>query len=241
MDIWFNIGDIFLRSLLSIVFLFFITRFMGRKQISQLTFFDYIIGISIGSIAAAMATTQEIEYIDGFIAMAVYSGIAVIISLLTNKSMWFRRFINGKTYLLIENGVILNKNLGKVKYDVNDLLSEARFAGYFNISDIAYAVMEPSGRISFMPHGTKENVVCEDINLQKPDGVLLANVVIDGKIMHENLKMAGLDEVWLNNEIKKQGYNDIKEIILATVTPDDNHELSIYERSDKLVSRTFID
>ncbi|MEG2814041.1 MAG: DUF421 domain-containing protein, partial [Oscillospiraceae bacterium] len=139
--------DVALRAFLSIIFLFIITRLMGRKQISQLSFFDYVIGISIGSIAAGMATGISIPYIHGFIAMAIYTIIAILISILTSKSILMRRFVNGRAYLLIKSGKILEKNLQKVRYDINDLLSEARYAGYFDINDIEYAIMEASGRI----------------------------------------------------------------------------------------------
>lgn len=239
MDLFMDTIDVLIRSISSIIFLFFITRLMGRKQISQLSFFDYIIGISIGSIAAAMATSQEIEYLHGFLGMFVYSAIAVLISLLTNKSMRFRRFINGRAYYLIYKGKILDKNLSKVKYDVNDLLAEARFAGYFNIADIEYAVMESSGRVSFMPIAKKTVIVQEDMNIEKPQENLVANVIIDGKVMFENLKTTGLDEVWLKSKLAKRNYHKLEEIILATV--DCNKHLSVYKKAEKLVSKTFID
>ncbi len=231
--------DILIRSISSIVFLFFITRLMGRKQISQLSFFDYVIGISIGSIAAGMALDQDTHYLHGFLAMLVYAIIAVAISVLTGKSIKFRRFVNGRSYYLIYKGKILDQNLIKVKYDVNDLLSEARFNGYFNIADIEYAVMEASGRVSFMPVAKKTPVVQEDINLEKPQEDLLANVIIDGKIMYDNLKTTGLDEIWLKAELAKQNFHKLEEIILATVDCDNN--LSIYQKAEKLITKTFMD
>lgn len=239
MDYFLDTLDVILRSVTSIIFLFFITRLMGRKQISQLSFFDYIIGISIGSIAAEMATSQQVPYLHGFLGMLIYALIAIGISLVTNKSIKFRRFINGRTYLLIEKGKILDRNLTKVKYDVNDLLAEARYSGYFNIADIEYALMEASGRISFMPKAAKTNVVQEDINLQKAQEGLVANIIIDGEIMKDNLLHTGLNEAWLRKHLEEQGYDSEKEIILATVDIDNN--LSIYEKSNKTVQQTVID
>lgn len=239
MDYIMDILDIILRSIVSIAFLFLITRLMGRKQISQLSFFDYIIGISIGSIAAEMAISQDVLYIHGFVGMFVYAIIAVAISIATNKSLRLRRFINGRVYILIDNGKILNKNLDKVRYDVNDLLSEARYAGYFNIADIEYALMETSGRISFMPKSEKAGVINEDLNIQKPQEYLVANIIIDGNVMKENLKKTGLNDVWLKNNMDNQKVNNINEVLLATVDQDKN--LSIYLKSDKLEQKTFID
>lgn len=239
MGIFLNAIDVLIRSVTSILFLFFITKFMGRKQMSQLSFFDYVIGISIGSIAGAMATTQEIEYLHGFLSMTVYAIIDVIMSLLTNKSIKFRRFINGKAFLLISNGKILNKNITKAKYDINDLLSDARLAGYFDISDIKYAFMEQNGRVSFLPKSNKTPIVKEDMNIKKEQNGLVANVILDGKIMYENLKAIGLNEEWLKSELQNKKEQQIEKIFLATV--DINNVLTVYRKTNELISKTCID
>ncbi|WMJ23699.1 DUF421 domain-containing protein [Paludicola sp. MB14-C6] len=231
--------EVALRSILSVVYLFFITRLMGRKQISQLSFFDYVIGISVGSIAAEMATAIDAPYLHGFLSMGLYAVIATIISIATNKSIKLRRFFNGRAYMLIENGKIHEKNLAKVKYDVNDLLSAARYAGYFNIADIEYAIMEYSGKISFMPKANKKNVTLEDLNITGQKECLVANVIIDGKIMTRNLKMTGLDDIWLKKQLEHQKVDKIEDIILATV--DCNHELVVYNKTHQLHQETFID
>lgn len=234
-----DILDIMLRSLISLAVLFIITRFMGKKQISQLTFFDYAIGISIGSIAAEMAVTDDIPYQHALVSMLVYGIISVIISVATNKSLKARRFFTGKTFLLIDRGKILEKNLSKVRYDVNDLLAEARLAGYFDISDIDYALIETSGKISFMPTIDKTPPTLSDLKIKKlPEG-LTANVVIDGEIMKKNLEMTGLNEEWLRKEMDKQRVKRLSDIILATV--DSNNKLTVYQKTGKIVPETFID
>lgn len=234
-----DLGDIALRSLLSLTVLFFITRLMGKKQISQLTFFDYVIGISIGSLAAEMAATDEVPYQHGLTAIVVYGLIAWVISLITNKSIKARRFFTGHTFLLIDKGKILEENMAKVKYDVNDLLSEARNAGYFNIADIQYALLETNGKISFLPKVDKQPPTLGDLNIQKAQEGLCANVIIDGEIMADNLQAAGLDETWLKNELEKQKAGSVPDIILATV--DTDNALSIYPKTRKTVKRTAID
>jgi uncharacterized membrane protein YcaP (DUF421 family) len=239
MDYFMDALDVAFRSIVSVGFLFLITRLMGRKQISQLSFFDYIIGISIGSIAAEMATGLESPYLHGFLSMGLYALIATVISLFTNKSVKMRRFLNGCAYVLIENGKIHEKNLAKVKYDVNDLLSAARYAGYFNIADIEFAIMEYSGKISFLPKSDKKNVTLEDLNIVKPQECLVANVIIDGKVMVENLKMTGLDDVWLKKQLDHQKIDRIDDILLATV--DNNNQLSVYKKTHELHKHLFID
>lgn len=234
-----DILDIILRALISIIVLFIITRLMGKKQISQLTFFDYAIGISIGSIAADMAASDEIPYQHALTAMVVYGIVSVVISVITNKSIKARRFFTGKTFLLIDKGKILEKNLSKVRYDINDLLAEARLAGYFNISDIDYALIETSGKISFMPKIESTPPTLSDLNVVKIPKGLTANVIIDGVVMHNNLKLIGLDEIWLKSEMKKQKADSVKDIILATVSS--GNQLNIFEKTKTIVPATPID
>ena len=172
-----ELPDIALRSVLSIIVLFLITRFMGKKQISQLTFFDYTIGISIGSIAE--------PYLHTLLAMIIYGLLAILISVITNKSIKARRFFTGRAFLLIQNGKILERNLSKAKLDVNDLLAAARIEGYFDLSDIAYGVLETNGRMSFLPVASKTPVTAGDIGIPLTQASLCANIIIDGVIMRE--------------------------------------------------------
>lgn len=150
-EFWTDFGDIALRAFLSIVVLFILTKLMGNKQISQLNFFDYIIGISIGSIAAEMATNTDTPHHFFVLAMVIYTVITILITFVTRKSISMRRFFNGTPIPLIENGKIIEKNLAKAGFDVNDLLTELRYAGYFNIEDVQYAVEETDGRVSIIP------------------------------------------------------------------------------------------
>lgn len=238
-DFLLQLGDAVLRAVLSLAVLFCITRVMGKKQISQLTFFDYVVGISIGSLAAEMATNTDVPYWHGVTAIFVYGLIALEIAVLTNKSVKARRFFTGCTFLLIDRGRILEQNLMKVKYDVNDLLSEARNAGYFNIADVEYALLETNGKISFLPKTDRRPATLSDLNIQKPQEGLCANVIIDGKIMQENLKATGLDESWLRRELNRQNTASVSDVILATVDPD--RQLSVYPKTHQTVKKTPID
>lgn len=234
-----DILDIILRAVLSLLVLFLVTRMMGKKQISQLTFFDYVIGISIGSLAAEMAATDEVPYQHALTAIVIYGLIAWLISLITNKSIRARRFFTGHAYLLINHGQILEKNLGRVKYDINDLLSEARNAGYFNIADIEYALLETNGKISFLPKPDRQPPTLGDLQIQKEADGLVANVIIDGKLMAENLKFTGLDESWLRKELKRQHVSSFSDVILATIDPQ--KQLSVYVKTGKEIDKTPMD
>jgi len=221
-EFWTDFGDVALRAFLSIVVLFILTKLMGNKQISQLNFFDYIIGISIGSIAAEMATTTDRPHHFFVLAMVIYTIITVLITYIARKSIAMRRFFNGTPVPLVENGKIIEKNLVKAGFDVNDLLTELRYAGYFNIEDVQYALEETDGRVSIIPRPSARPATCEDLKITDAKPTLpQSDVIIDGKIMTNNLKSVRKSREWLLEELKKRNKNH-KDILLATSDYDGN-------------------
>lgn len=231
-----DVGEILLRSVSSIVILFILTKLMGYKQISQLTFFDYAVGITIGSIAAQMAFDKDTPFYFMVIAMAVYAGVSILISFITNKSIKARRVLTGTPIMLIENGKIIKKNLNSAHFDLNDLLSECRIGGYFNISDIQYAIMETNGKVSFLVKSDKRPLEPYDINLRPPQEGLCANVIIDGQVMQENLKMIGKNEEWLQKQLKEQKVNDVSQVLLGTC--DRDNQLTLFFEKEKGTKHT---
>lgn len=222
--------DVILRALLSLVVLFLVTKLLGKKQVSQLSLFDYVIGISIGNFAAEMTTDLELSYVNGIVAVLVFGLVAFLVSYFTMKSIVLRRFFIGTPTVLIQNGKILMNNLKKSKLDINDMLEECRVGGYFDISQIEYALMEANGRLSILPKGEYLPVTINDMKLKPQKQGLCANVLIDGKVMKRNLKIAGKDESWLEKELKVKGYKDLNNILLATL--DNNEKLIIYEKNE---------
>lgn len=220
--------EILVRSLIAVAFLLLITRLAGAKQISQLTFYDYVAGITIGSIAGELCVDRDIPIEYSLIAITVFGVITIMLSILTSKSIVFRRLFTGKPRIVIDEGHIVESNLAMAKLDVNDLLRELRSQGYFNISDIQYAVFETNGQLSVLPKKAQSPVTVEEMNLNLPENGMLTNVVIDGKVMEENLKSVNKDKNWLVDTLKSQNITNIKNVILATV--DDSGNLSAYKR-----------
>ena len=146
-----NFFNICFRTILVLIILFFITKMMGKKQISELNFFDYIVGITIGSIAADISLDIEKNMIAGIAALFIYGFISYIISFVSIKSILARRFFIGVPTVLVEKGKIIESGLKKSKIDVNDLLMEARENSYFNLDEIDYALMEVNGNIRYQP------------------------------------------------------------------------------------------
>lgn len=203
-------------SIGSILILFFLTKLMGYRQMSQLSMFDYINGITIGSIAAEMATSLEENFVQPLTAMIVYAIADILLSLTASKSVKARRLIIGKPVVLLNSGEIYEKNLKKAKMDINEFISQCRISGYFDISQLQSAVLEGNGKISFLPKAEQRPVNPNDLNLQPQAEMMVANVIIDGKIMDENLKNAGKDRNWLKAQLKGQGCSDEKEVLLGT-------------------------
>lgn len=234
-----NLLDIFLRSLVSVVFLFLITELMGKKQISQLNMFDYIIGISIGSIAASLSVDDSINYVDGIFSMLVYGGIATIISILTTKSIKLRRIFTGTPSILIGNGKIDYHNLKKSRLDINDLLQIARENGYYNISEINYAILEPSGKVSFLPKAKYVPTTPNDMKIKVSDNSICSNLVIDGVIMENNLKNIDKDRDWLITRLNKLGFDDVSKLVL--VICDNKEKLTVFEKTSNLNNKRVLE
>ena len=228
-----------IRALLSLITLFLVTKMLGKKQVSQLSLFDYVIGISIGNFAAEMTINLETNEINGIWAVALFGLCAYLISYLTMKSMLLRRFFIGTPTIIIQDGKILKKNLRKVKFDINDMLEEVREAGYFDLSQVKYAVMEANGSLSILPYPEYRPLTPKDMKIKVDREGLCSNVIIDSKIMHNNLKNINKDEKWLRHELKVKGYSDISKILLATI--DINENLVVFESNNNLDSKDVLE
>ncbi len=219
--------NLIIKGYISLIFLFLIIKLLGKKQVSQLNVFDYIIGISLGNLAAEMTINSDISIINGFLAMAIYGSCSLFVSFITNKSIIARRLISGVPIVLIENGKISKKQLKKVKLDVNDLLQDAREDGIFDISKVETAVMEVSGKVTFLLKSDHEPITACDMNIDTVKESLTANLVMDGNIMYNNLKAIGKNKEWLVNIIKENN-KKISDIFLLVY--NNEGEITIYDK-----------
>lgn len=225
-----TIGDVTFRALISLFTLFVVTKIIGKKQVSELSLFDYVIGISIGNFAAEMTINLESSEVNGILAVIIFGLIAYLVSILTMKSIVLRRFFMGTPTIVIQDGKLVKKNMKKIKLDINDLLEECRLKGYFDISMIEYAIMEVNGEMSFLPKSEYRELTPKDMNIKVPKESLVGNIIIDGNIMYNNLYMLNKDEKWLMKKLKEQGYNDIEDILLCTL--DNNEKVTIYKNNN---------
>ena len=220
------------RSIFSLLTLFLVTKLIGKKQVSELSLFDYVIGISIGNFTAEMTMNLDGQYLNGVVAILVFGLIAYLVSIVTMKSIILRRVIIGVPTILIQKGKLIEKNMKEAKIDVNDLLEQCRGNGYFDISEIEYAIMEANGKISIMPYSEYRPLTPKDMNIKVQYKGLCSNIIIDGKIMKNNLYNMNKTKEWLIRELKVKGYNNIEKILLATL--DTNDKITIYEKNNNV-------
>ena len=212
---------VILTSLLSVVALFLLTKMMGHKQIAQLDFFDYITGITIGSIAAELATELESPW-KPLIAMVIYGFVAFALTILSHKIPKMRKYINGTPTIVMDNGKLYRKNMKKAKLELSEFMVMCRQEGYFNLNDIETAIFEYNGKITILPKSEKRSLTPEDMNISTQKSGICTEIIMDGHILHENLKRLGLDLTWLDIQLKKQKYDDAKEIYLGICDTKNN-------------------
>ena len=197
-----NSLGVILTSLLSVAVLFLMAKIMGHKQIAQLDLFDYIAGITIGSIGAELATELE-EPLKPLIALLIYGGVTFGFSMLTSKFPRMRKYINGSPTVILNAGKLYRKNMRKAKLELSEFMVMCREEGFFNLDDIQTAIFEYNGRLTILPVSSKRPTTPTDIGLSPQQETINAEVIMDGRILGENLKRMGLDANWLQKKLEE--------------------------------------
>lgn len=207
-------GSTVLTALLSILALFLLTKLMGAKQVSQMTMFDYVVGITIGSIAAELATELE-EPHKPLTALIIYGLVAAGISVLCCKSLKIRSLVTGRPLVLLEDGVIYRDNLKKAKLDLNEFLTYCRIGGWFDLSQLQTALFEHNGTVSFLPKEADRPATPSDLNKNPSQSQVQTPFVMDGRLLSGNVRQSGKEDAWVHRALLRQGYRDEKEVFLA--------------------------
>lgn len=218
MQIFTEVGKIIITSLVSIVVLFGLCKLVGQRQISQMNLFDYVTSITIGSIAAEMATDLEAWW-QPLTATIVYGIATLCIDLFTCKSIALRRFFNGRPVVLYQNGKLYPQNLLHARLDLNEFLTQCRVAGYFDLTQLQSAVLETNGQISFLPVAQYRPVNPSDLQLApQPEGLWSA-LILDGSVLTDNLTAVGQSTAWLKEQLTARGFESPREVFLAMYGP----------------------
>ena len=217
-----------LTTLGSFVTLFLVAKLIGRKQIAQLDFFDYITGITIGSIAAEFATELE-EPWKPFIAMVLYGGVTLLLTIIGNKYQKSRKYLNGTPTILMDHGKLYRENFKKAKLDLSEFMVMCREQGYFDLTNIQTAVFEYNGKLTILPVSSQRPATPTDMSLAPEQELLFTELIMDGRILDENLKRRGLNLTWLKEQLEQHHVHSAKEVFLAVC--DRNLKFVLYEKS----------
>ncbi|WP_374722186.1 DUF421 domain-containing protein [Peribacillus tepidiphilus] len=220
--------DIVVRSLLFLAILFLITKWLGKKQISQLSFFEYVNGITIGSIGAEVVTGIEQKISLGVIAIVTFAAVPFLAGFLSLKSKPFRDFIEGKGSVFIKDGKIMEENLKKERYTTDELLELLRRKDVFQVSDVEFAVLEPTGDLSVLLKKENQPLTAKDLNLHVAPINEPQTVIMDGKILDEPLSTIGRNRSWVKTELEKQGVT-VENVFLGQVDSYGQLTIDLYD------------
>lgn len=219
-----------LKSIAAYVFALILARIMGRKLISQMTFFDFIVGVSMGTLIANVMTDLSNIASSSATALIIISILSVGIAWLNTKSFNIRKIINSEPLTLVENGTIKEENMKNARMTINELMMKMREKNAFSLADVEFAIMETDGELSLLQKADKKPVTPSQMNINATSEGLMKDVIIDGNVMEENLKMAGVDEKWLKNELEKQNISDVSEVFYGGIYA--NKKLHISRKSN---------
>lgn len=195
---------------------------MGKQQVAQLTFFDYVVGITIGSIASTLSVQVNESLLATLAGLATWTTLAILMAYLSLHNMWVRKIVDGGPTVVIVNGKILEDNLKRIRIPIEQLISELRTKGVFNIADVESALFEPGGKISVQKKYQKQPVTPGDLNISPQYEGLPTNLILDGVLLQDALRSLNLTKAWLHHQLNKQNIQDITEVSLAQLDTKGN-------------------
>ncbi|WP_407309678.1 YetF domain-containing protein [Desulfosporosinus sp. SB140] len=224
--------DIFPRTLLAFFVLLILTRLLGKKQLSHLTFFNYITGITFGNIAASLASDKDIKTIEGLSSLILWTGLTIFVEFISLKSGIIRRVLNGEPTVVIKKGKIQQKVMSEMRLSLDGLLTMLRNSNVFSIKDVDYAVIETNGQISVSKKQEKQTVTRQDMNIPSATRFLIpTEIIVDGKILKRNLLELNISYQWVYQELRKVGINSVSEVLYAELESDGQLFIDKYENS----------
>lgn len=216
-----NLGTITIEMVVGFFALFFLTKILGKTQLSQLTPFDFISALILGELVGNAMYDPDVHIWMILFAISVWGILMYSLEILTQKSMKFRKILEGTPSIVIRNGTMDRKQMKKNKIDINQLQNLIRQKGYFSIREIDYAILETNGSISVLPKSDNQPVTRRDLKLSQEETTLPVTLIMDGTILTDNLPTAGVNEEWLLKQLKQQNIHSAKEVFYAEWKKDE--------------------
>lgn len=224
---------VFLRGIFAFISLLILTQFMGKKQISQLTFFDYITGITIGSIAASLTVDLSTQAIPTWTGLLTWTMGTIVLGIITVHSRKWRVKIDGEATVVVQNGQILETNLELLNYSIDDLRAQLRELKAFNVADVEFAILEPNGQLSVQMKSQLQPLTPADLQIPTTYKGLATELIMDGHIIGPNLKQLNLSEEWLREQIAGRNHR-IEDVYYAEIDTQGNLYVDLRDDLDGL-------
>ncbi|WP_247902964.1 DUF421 domain-containing protein [Paenibacillus pabuli] len=222
------------RSIIAFLTLIIYTRVLGKQQMGNLTYFDYINGITIGSIAGTFATDLSSKAWNHFVALTIFTIITIIFQYITLKNRTISKLMDSDPTLVIQNGKILEQNLHKMRVKFDELTMMLRQKDVFDITTLDYAILEPDGSLSVVLKPENQPVTAKDMHMHPPKNKLMTEIIIDGKLIKQNLEERNKDTNWLSEQLKKQKVT-VQDIAFAAILPNDKLYIDLFK--DKITEK----
>lgn len=223
--------NIALRVVLALIFLFAATKFLTKRSLSNLTYFDYAAVALLGTIAGNLAFNINIHILNFILSLTLTTFIILLVSHIALSYKPLRKFLAGEPTILIRNGKILENNLAKLNYSYDYLTQHLRQGKVFDISQVEFAILEPSGSLSIQLKSQNRPLTPQDIHIPTQYEGLATELILDGKVVEQNLQRNGLDKEWLNEKLKQKGIQEIEEVAFAALATNGNLYLDLYDDS----------
>ena len=220
---------VIVRAFIGFFSLLIFARIMGKEQISQLNLFDYILGITIGSIAGTLTTDLSSRAWPHWVGLITWCLLGYLMDVITSKWRYASKVLEGEPAIVIMNGKIMDNVLKKMKYRVSEILELLRNKGVFDVTQVDFAIVEPNGQLSVLLKPENLPLTPKDMKMAVSPSGISTELVYDGNIIEENLKQLNKDKTWLLKELKKQGIHDISEVFLVTLNPAGSLYVDKYE------------
>lgn len=211
--------------------LIILTRIIGKKLLGQLTFFDFVIGITLGTIGGAYVATEVKGYYV-LISATIMAALVYFTGILTMKNVTARKLIEGEPVIIVQNGKILEDNMSRVRYNQDDLMMQLRDKDVFDFSQVEFAILEPHGKLSVQKKAPFQNLTPSDINMPTSYKGISVEIIRDGRIQEENLKQYNISFLWLYNQLQANNVKSLDEVFLATLSSDG--QLYLDKKKDEL-------
>ena len=221
------------RAVFSYLLLLVVARFMGRKALSQMTFFHFAIIITLGSVSANLAMGRESTPLSAAVGLITFGALAVLTGYLHIKSAWVRKLSNSEPVAAIENGKIVDENLKKLRLTIDELNSLLRKKNVFSLADVEFAIVENSGELSVLPKSQKQPLTPSDLNLPTSYKGLTKDLIMDGNILEENLMSMNLDKNWLDTQLSNQGIASARQVFYAGLDSSGSLYVSVRQPNKK--------